>query len=345
METNKYVSNEIADEGKTTGFSKVIKKIPSDKIVLSLAIVFIFILFASLNPNYASTTNIINIFVAASLTGLVAIGATYLIIAGMNDLSPGSVVAFTSVLSAVLSTNFKLNFGLVLLITIIAGGLVGIFNAFMVNKIQLDPFIATLVTQSIFRGVAYIICEGKPVPVNNATFNAFGTMRIFNVPIPVIILVICLILFGLILSKTVFGRSIYVIGGSKDAARLAGLNPQRIVLICYILMGIFCAIGGITLSGRMSSGQPAASVGLEFDAITAVILGGVSFSGGVGDMFGTVLGVLILQSFNTGLIMTGVPTFWQFVARGLLLLLALTFDFFRKKKREKGLIEASKKNL
>lgn len=345
MEANKLENEQSPLVPEGNRFSQLVKKVPSDKIVLSLAIVFIFILFSTINPNYISSTNIINIFVAASLTGLVAIGATYLIIAGMNDLSPGSVVAFTSVLAAVLSTNYQLNFGLVLILTVLAGASVGIFNAFMVNKIQLDPFIATLVTQSIFRGVAYIICEGKPVPVNNQAFNAFGTFRFLGIPLPVIILVVCLIVFGFILAKTTFGRSIYVIGGSKYAARLAGLNPQKIVLICYILMGILCAIGGITLSGRMSSGQPAASIGLEFDAITAVILGGVSFSGGVGDMFGTVLGVLILQSFNTGLIMTGVPTFWQYVARGFLLLLALTFDYFRKMKREQNMIAASKKNL
>lgn len=319
--------------------------IPGDKVVLSLVIVFIFVLFSSINPNYMSSTNIINIMIAASITGLVAIGSTYLIIAGMNDLSSGSVVAFTSVLAAVLSTNFKLNFFTVFIVTLAAGAAIGVFNAFMVNNIRLDPFIATLVSQSIFRGFAYIIVDGIPIAVKDPILGAFGKNRIMGIPIPVIILFLAFLIFGIVLAKTRFGRSIYVIGGNKEAARLAGLNPKRIVLISYILMGILCAIGGMTLAGRMSSGQPAASIGLEFDAITAVVLGGVSFSGGVGDMFGTILGVTILQSFNTGLTMVGIPTFWQYVARGLLLLLALTFDYVRKVKREKNLIEASKINL
>ncbi|MEG1926822.1 MAG: ABC transporter permease, partial [Ruthenibacterium sp.] len=156
--------------------------------------------------------------------------------------------------------------------------------------------------------------------------------------------IIALVVFGFILAKTKFGRSIYAIGGNKDAARLAGLNPKRIILICYIMMGILCAVGGVVFAARMNSGQPASCINLEFDAITAVILGGVSFSGGVGSIGGTVLGILLIQAFNTGLIMVNVPSFWQFVARGALLLFALTSDFIRKRNREKALLAASMKN-
>ena len=319
-------------------------RIPSDKIVLFLALALIVAFFSVINRNYFSFTNLINVLIAASLTGIVAIGATYLIIGGMNDLSSGSIVAFSGVLAALLSSNLRLNFWLVIVVALIAGGLIGCFNAFMVTKTKLDPFIATLVTQSIFRGFAYILNGGKAMPVKDKAFTSFGTFRIFKVPIPVIILIASLIIFGVVLAKTTFGRSVYVIGGNKDAARLAGMNPTRIALISYVLTGVLCALGGVTLAARMGSGQPTASVGLEFDAITAVILGGVSFTGGVGNMTGTVLGVLILQSFNTGLTMINVPTFWPYVARGILLLLALTFDFIRKQNREKRLIEASMKN-
>jgi ribose/xylose/arabinose/galactoside ABC-type transport system permease subunit len=319
-------------------------RIPSDKIVLFLALALIVAFFSVMNKNYFSFTNLINVLIAASLTGIVAIGATYLIIGGMNDLSSGSIVAFSGVLAALLSSTFEMNFWLVMLIALIVGGFIGCFNTFMVTKTKLDPFIATLVTQSIFRGFAYILNGGKAMPVKDKVFSNFGTFRIFEIPVPVIILVVSLIVFGVVLAKTTFGRSVYVIGGNKDAAYLAGVNPTRIALISYILSGILCALGGVTLAARMGSGQPTASVGLEFDAITAVILGGVSFTGGVGNMTGTVLGVLILQSFNTGLTMINVQTFWQYVARGVLLLLALTFDFIRKQNREKRLIEASMKD-
>lgn len=318
-------------------------KIGGDKLTMMAAIVVVFVIFTFLNRNFFTLTNIVNILVAGSLVGLVAIGHTYLIIAAQNDLSPGAVVAFTGVLAALLSSA-GLPFGLVCIITIICGSLIGVFNAFMVNKIKLDPFIATLVTQSVIRGFAYIICDGKPVSITDPIYLLVGKLRIFGVPFAVWIMIIFILIFGIILAKTTFGKNIYAIGGNKDAARLAGLNPQRIILICFILMGILCAIGGIIFSSRMNSGQPAANVNLEFDAITAVILGGVSFMGGVGGMGGTILGILLIQSFNTGLTMVNVPSFWQYVARGALLLFALTTDYIRKQKRERELLEASMKN-
>lgn len=317
--------------------------ISGDKLVLLCAIIAVFILFTMLNKNFFSFQNIINILVAASLVGLVAIGHTYLIIAGQNDLSPGSVAAFSGTMAALL-VSMGVPFFAAVLITIAFAILIGLFNAFMVNKIHLEAFIATLVTQSIIRGAAYIICDGKPVAISNKAFLSLGKLRFLNI-LSVWIMLVCILIFGIILSKTKFGRSVYAIGGNQDAARLAGLNPKRIITVSYVMMGILCAIGGIIFAARMNSGQPAANVNLEFDAITAVILGGVSFVGGVGDMFGTFLGIILIQAFNTGLIMVEVPTFWHYVARGGLLLFALTSDYLRKQKREKDLLAASMKNL
>ena len=318
--------------------------ISGDKLVLICAIIAVFILFTALNKNFLSFQNIVNILVAASLVGMVAIGHTYLIIAGQNDLSPGSLAAFSGTMAALL-VSLGVPFFAAVLITIVFAILIGLFNAFMVNKIHLEAFIATLVTQSIIRGAAYIICDGKPVAISNKAFLSLGKLRFLNIPLSVWIMLVCILIFGIILSKTKFGRSVYAIGGNQDAARLAGLNPQRIITISYVMMGILCAIGGIIFAARMNSGQPAANVNLEFDAITAVILGGVSFMGGVGDMFGTFLGIILIQAFNTGLIMVEVPTFWHYVARGGLLLFALTSDYLRKQKREKDLLAASMKNL
>ena len=307
--------------------------ISGDKLVLICAIIAVFILFTALNKNFLSFQNIVNILVAASLVGMVAIGHTYLIIAGQNDLSPGSLAAFSGTMAALL-VSLGVPFFAAVLITIVFAILIGLFNAFMVNKIHLEAFIATLVTQSIVRGAAYIICDGKPVAISDKMFLTLAKARFLNIPLSVWIMLVCILIFGIILSKTKFGRSVYAIGGNQDAARLAGLNPQRII-----------TIGGIIFAARMNSGQPAANVNLEFDAITAVILGGVSFVGGVGDMFGTFLGIILIQSFNTGLIMVEVPTFWHYVARGGLLLFALTSDYVRKQKREKDLLAASMKNL
>ena len=318
--------------------------IPGDNLILIVSIIIVVAIFTSLNGNYFSWTNFVNILVAASLIGLVAIGHTYLIIAGQNDLSPGSVAAFTGVLCATL-VSMGLPFLAAVLVTLLAGAVVGIFNSWMVNKIKIEAFIATLVTQFVFRGFAYILCDGRPVSITNEAYISIGATRILSIPLSVWIMLVLILVFGLVLAKTKFGRSVYAIGGNRDAARLAGLNPQRIITILFVMMGVITALGGIIFSSRMHSGQPAANVNLEFDAITAVVLGGVSFTGGVGDMFGTILGVILIQAFNTGLIMVNVPTFWQNVARGALLLFALTSDYIRKRNREKMLLEASKKAL
>ncbi len=322
---------------------KMKKIFSGDKLVLLAAIVVVFAVFTGLNKNFLSWTNIINLMIAASLVGMVAIGHTYLIIAGQNDLSPGSLAALAGVVVALLLSK-GMNLWVAILVTLLVCVLVGLFNSWMINRIKLEAFIATLVTQSIVRGFAYIFCNGKPVPISNSTFLKLAKVRFLSIPVVVWITIVCLAVFGFILAKTKFGRSIYAIGGNKDAARLAGLNPQRIVRICFIMMAVLTGIGGIVFAARMNSGQPASCINLEFDAITAVILGGVSFSGGVGSIGGTVLGILLIQAFNTGLIMTNVPSFWQFVARGALLLFALTSDYIRKRNREKALLALSMKN-
>ena len=322
---------------------RITSVIGGDKIVLIVAIAAVFALFTFLNKNFMTAQNMVNLLVASSLVGMVAIGHTYLIIAKQNDLSPGSLAAFCGVFAAIL-LNKGFPIPVAMVITLGAGALVGLFNSWMVNQIRIEAFIATLVSQTIIRGFAYIICEGKPVAITNQTFNKLGTYRIAGLPVPVWVMIICILIFGFILARTRFGRSVYAIGGSAEAARLAGLNPKRIVTICFIMIGMLTAMGGMLFAARMNAGQPSANVNLEFDAITAVILGGTSFAGGVGSIFGTALGIILIQAFNTGLIMVNVDSFWQYVARGALLLFALTSDYIRETRRQKALLEASMKN-
>ena len=309
---------------------KVVNLIGGDKLVLIFAIIAVIAVFTAINPNYFSYQNLNNILVASALVGLVAIGETYLIIAGQVDLSPGSIAGFSGVLSALL-VFMHVPMVLAIIITIALGGMIGYCNSVMVNKLALEAFIATLVAQSAIRGFAYIICSGKPVAINDPNFIALGSKQILGINVSVWIMLLCFAVFGFILARTKFGRSVYVVGGNKDAARLAGLNPQKTIAIAFILMGVLAALGGMLFAARMNTGQPSANVNLEFDAITAVILGGVSFTGGVGKMTGTVLGLILIQAFNTGLIMINVPSFWQFVAKAALLLFALSFDYIRKR--------------
>ncbi len=337
--------NEQQTAKKSVNLKSITAAIGGDKLVLIGAIIVVTAIFSLLNENFFSWTNFVNVMVAAHLVSLVAIGHTYLIIAGQNDLSPGSLAAFSAVLVA-LCLNSGIGLFLSIVITVFAGVLIGFFNAWMVNGIKLQAFIATLVTQTVVRGFAYLLCDGKPLSVVNEGLKAMGKDRdpLLNIPWFVWFSIVCFIIFGFILAKTKFGRSIYAIGGNEDAARLAGLRPQRLITICFVMMGALTSMGGVLYAGRMNAGQPAANLNLEFDAITAAILGGVSFAGGVGTMSGTVLGVLLIQLFNTGLIMVNVNSFWQYVARGGLLLFALTSDYIRKERRNKELLAASMKN-
>ncbi|MGB6129824.1 MAG: ABC transporter permease [Psychrilyobacter sp.] len=313
---------------------RIKKYVSGGKLSLFVALVVMWVIFSMLSPYFFTTQNSINILVAASLMGLVAIGETYLLIGGLVDLSPGSTAALSSVIVAILLRS-GLNMGLAIIISIIIGIFIGMINGIIVNKLEIEPFIATLASMTIVRGAAFIFSGGKPIFVSNKNFILLGKTRVLGIPIPVLILIAVFIIFGIILGRTSFGRNIYVIGGNKKASFLAGLNPQKMTLILYMIMGGLSALGGIILTSRLTSGQPAANIGLEFDAITAAVLGGTAFTGGVGTIFGTFLGVLILQGFNNGLLILNVPSFWQYVARGLLLLIALAFDYIRRQRRKK----------
>ena len=307
-------------------------KINGNLIVLVIALVAVIGVFSLLNHNYFTTVNMVNILIAASLVGLVAIGHTYLIIEGQNDLSPGSLVAFLGVLSALLVSK-GVGFGVTLLITMVVGAIVGLCNAFMVNELRLEAFIATLVTQSIMRGFAYIICEGKPVGITDPTFIWVGKARLLGLPFSVWLMIVAFIIGGIILAKTRFGRSVYAIGGNAQAARLAGMNPKRIVTTSFVTMGLLCSIGGIVYVARLQSGQPAANINLEFDAITATVVGGTSFLGGIGTIGGCFLGSIILGLINNILNLLHVSTQIQLIVKGILIAGAVTIDVKTKENK------------
>ncbi|GHV73984.1 L-arabinose ABC transporter permease AraH [Spirochaetia bacterium] len=327
----------MANTGKAdTGRGSVLKQIvSSDKIGLIAALALVIAVFTYLtNGNFISKGNIINILIASAIVGMVVIGECYLLITGHVDLSPGSVAAFSGVLVSILLKNgFPLAPAIV--IVVIVGMLVGWINALLVNRLKLEAFIATLATMSVFRGLAFIICNGKAVFVTSSAFLKMGSGRFLGIPVPVIIFVISFIVFMIILDRTRFGRNVYMVGGNATAARLAGINAQKLRTKIYMMTAGFAALGGIIQAGRMSSGQPSTSEGLEFDAVTAVVLGGVAMAGGVGTLSGALIGLFIMQGFNNGLMMMNVPSFWQTVSRGLLLIAALSFDYIRNRKRKK----------
>lgn len=314
----------------------------SDKLALIIALIAMVIIFTGLKPSFFTYNNLINILVASSIVGLVAVGETFLMIAGQIDMSPGSVCAFSGVLAALLLKQ-GVPMPVTILIVLVLGALIGLLNAMLVVRLEINFFIATLATQSIFRGLAYIICDGKSISVTNSSFLKIGITSIFGIPLPVIIFLLVIIVFGVILARTRFGRSVYMIGGNSVAARLAGIQGKKNTTLLFILSSMLAALGGTILASRMNSGQPSASEGLEFDAVTAVVLGGVAMSGGIGTMGGVAIGLMIMQGFTNGLQVLNVQSFWQKVAKGLLLIAALSFDYLRSKQREKGALKSMNK--
>ena len=235
---------------------------------------------------------------------------------------------------------------LLALIVLAASSVAGIINGLMVTRLNIVPFIATLVSQSLWRGCAYLLCDGRPIAISDAGLKSLGNGMVFgSVPYPVIMTILLFAVFAFVLSSTKFGRSIFAIGGNADAARLAGINSNRIKIICYVMTSVFAAMAGIILASRMFSGQPAASPNLHFDAITACNLAGVSMVGGVGSIPSVALGVILVQAFNSGLNMAGVSQYWQYVARAALLFGSLAIDFYRQRNRQKKLLADSMKNL
>lgn len=315
------------------GAARIVKRIlRSDKIGLLIALGGIVVVFEVLTGNkFFTPANITNILIAMSVVGLVTIGESFLLVTGKVDLSPGSVAAFSGVLVALL-LNAGLNMFLAIGIVVAAGLVIGVINALLINKLKLEAFIATLATMSIFRGFAYIICGGKAVFITNASYLKFGAGRVLGVPIPVILFLVLFIVFMVVLARTRFGRSVYMVGGNPTASRLTGINSQKVLIVLYMMTAAFSALGGCIMTARMSSGQPMSCEGLEFDAVTAAVLGGVAMSGGVGTLGGALIGLLIMQGFNNGLMMLNIPSFWQTVSRGLLLIAALSFDYIRNRK-------------
>jgi ribose transport system permease protein len=314
------------------GIINAIKR--SEQIGLLIVLALIIISFTALEPNFFRLQNFINILFSASIVGLIVIGEALLIIGGQIDLSPGAVAAFSGVLAAILLGK-SLPLLVVVIIVLLVAVTIGLFNSQLVNFLKIEPFIATLATMSVFRGLAYIVGGGTAVPIRHKAFIYFGVGRVFGIPISVIFFAVIAAVFLVILSRTRFGRNVYMIGGNETAARLAGLNPKRIKVVLYTISTVLASCGGMILAGRMNSGQPVAHSGLEFDALTIAILGGVRFVGGVGTLTGCMTALFIVESFKNGLLVLNVPVFWQQVARGVMLIVALSVDYIRNIQREK----------
>lgn len=287
------------------------------------------------SESFFTASNMWNILRQISTNALLAFGMTFVILIGGIDLSVGPLLAFSGVFAAYVMGNLGWPIWAAIAGSIILCSMVGMLNGVIVTKTGIAPFVVTLSVQQIFRGFAMLLANGAPIRIRDQGFINIGTTYIGPVAFPVIYMIIIMALCYVVLNKTQFGRHIYALGGNKTAARFAGIRTQRIEVMVYALSGFLAGIAGIVLAARMTAGVPATGDGYECDAIAAVVLGGASFTGGIGTIGGTLIGAIIIGVLNNGLNMLNVASFWQYVAKGVVILLAVMVDVLRKQSKDK----------
>jgi ribose transport system permease protein len=297
-----------------------------DSAPLVVLLVAMGVCFTIASPFFLNYDNLLNVVTAASITGIIAAPATLLLVAGQFDLSVGSALTFCGVVFAYVASHE--NLALAILLAVAAGVVVGALNGFLVTVVGVNPLITTLGTLAAFAGLARVIADGQTLPVHG--FTTLGTARPFlDIPLPVIIFVVVLVVFAVLMRYTVLGRSMYAIGANPMAARLSGVRTGRLVFAGFVMSGACVALAALINTSQLSAASPNAGVGLELSVITAVVLGGASLAGGRGTITGTVFGLLVISVLDNGLTLLNVDSFWQDVARGTLLILAVSFDQLR----------------
>jgi inositol transport system permease protein len=297
-----------------------------------LIILLVMIIISSiLSPAFLSTRNVTNILRQMSITTIIAFGTTMVIIAGMIDLSSGSVAALTGVLGTsvyVMTGSIWLG----LLIGLMSGAAVGFVNGFFITYFSLPPFIVTLAMMTGARGLVLLYTNGFPI-INIGDFTVLGQGRILGIPVPILIMLLVMAIAMVLVKRTRFGRYIYAIGGNENAATASGVNVNGIKIITFVIAGTLTGLAGVILMSRINSGQPAAGLSFELDAITAVVIGGTSLSGGVGTILGTLVGGLIVGILNNILNLTNVSPYWQQILKGVVIVVAVIMDVKTKGKK------------
>jgi ribose transport system permease protein len=322
----------VTTPGRGRGLS-----IPETGALLAV-LVILFLYFSIASPFFLNQENLVNILQNVAVVGIIACPATLLLISGQFDLSVGSGVGFAGMLMAVsalapgtggvdLPLAMNMTVPTAFLIALVGTLLIGVINAVCVTVIGINALITTLGTLAIFRGLTKVLGDGQTIRIEN--FGQLGVVRVAGIPLPVYIFAACVIAFWLVLRYTVYGRSLYAIGASPSAARLAGIRTKRVIFIAFLLSALCVALAGLIRLSQVAGASVNSGLGIELSVITAVVLGGASLSGGRGGIGGTVLAVLIVGVLANGLIQLNVPSFWIEVANGLLLLGAVTVDRLR----------------
>ena len=296
-------------------------------IVMILLVMSAFLAFTS--EQFFTQDNLLSVFRQFSFIGIMAIGQCLVIITGGIDLSVGSIFAFAGVTSAFAMTKMGMSVPVGLIVGLVSGLVFGLMNGLFITRLRLPPFIATLGTLSIARGLSYALTNGFPLPNLPGAFKFMGQGYISIVPFPVLLLLVLGALFTFFLNQTIVGRRIYATGSNEEAARVSGVNTRRIKMLVYSLSGVLAGLSGMATAARLGVAQSTAGTGYELDAIAAVIIGGASVAGGVGTVFGTIIGAAIMGVLKNGLILLSVSAYWQQTVVGVVIILAVTFDLLR----------------
>jgi len=310
-----------ADSGKING--SFLKTISDFRMVLIFA--GMVILFSILSPYFLKLQNLYAIGLTISVIGIICIGQSLVLLTGLFDLSVGAVAGFAGMMVAILTKQYG-HYTLMVFLGIAVGTLIGLINGLLVTKAHVNALITTLAMMSIFNGATFLISKGYAVGLNDETFRFLGTTHIFGLPLPILILVFLYAVFAVMLKWTVFGRYIYSIGGNKITARLSGINIDFIQTSVFALSGALSAFGGILLASRLGSAQVSAGAQYPLNSIAASVLGGISLAGGKGNILGALVGVAIIGVLQSGLIMIDMPSYYQWMATGIVLIAAVYFD-------------------
>lgn len=303
------------------------KKLNLQNIGVYITLAVLVVLFSVLSSSFLTVGNMINLFRQIAINGLIAIGMTMVITTGGIDLSVGSILGLTAMVSAYLMVS-GVPAIVAIIICLALGALLGLVNGFIIAQYKLQAFIVTLATMTTFRGLTYVISDGKPIS-NISTSSAFtfiGKGDILGIPIPIFIFFIAFAIAYVVLNKTVFGRNVYATGGNETAAKLSGVDTKRTHMKVYVISGFLAALAGLILISRLNSAQPTLGDGYELDAVAAVVIGGTSLAGGRGRISGTLIGILILGVISNGLNIIGVSSFYQEIVKGLIILIAVFLD-------------------
>ncbi|WP_428666538.1 ABC transporter permease [Runella sp.] len=291
-----------------------------------IAFVLICLVLSFITPKFLTVSNWTIIITQVSINALLAFGVTFVIITGGIDLSLGSMVAVTGIVASLLAHPDDYPVVVPVLAGLLAGVFMGAFNGTIITKSKVPPFIVTLGTMTIGRGLALILSKGRPVSNLSDSFNFIGGGAPFGIPVPIIILIVAFIICSVVLKKTVLGRYIYAVGGNEQAAKASGIRVNKVKMAVYTICGGLAALAGILLTSRITTGQPNAGAGFELDAIAAAIIGGTSTSGGTGTMTGTLIGALLIGVISNGLDLLNVTSYYQQVVMGAIIIGAVVLD-------------------